>query len=222
VGDRTRTVAIPIALLALLFAGAFVLRAHGRAAQAAGAGRTVGEVSAQERAASFSFDPAVVPGDRAAFLAAVARARPEAQALIGVVDGLVDVHVVVTDGGTVGTTQQLGDRYSVSVNLGMVSRLYGTRGIDRTVLHELGHVVDFALVPPALDTQLDAAIPRGYGCEDGQTGSCADVRERFAESFAKWATGDIGVDLYLGYKVPPPDDLAAWGAPLAALVAPAG
>ena len=43
--------------------------------------------------------------------------------------------------------------------------------------------------------------------------------ERFAESFAKWASGDIGVDLYLGYKVPPPDDLANWGAPLAALAA---
>ena len=41
------------------------------------------------------------------------------------------------------------------------------------------------------------------------------MTERFAESFAKWATGDIGVDLYLGYKVPPPDDLAGWGAPLA-------
>ena len=221
-GDRSHSLTIPIAVLALLFAGAFALRAHGRAAQASGAGRTVGQVSAQERAASFSFDPGVVPGDRDAFLAAVARARPEARALIGVVDGLVDVHVVVTDAGTVGTTQQVGSRYSVSVNLGFVSRRYGNRGIDRTVLHELGHVIDFALVPPDLDARLDAAIPRGYGCEDDQTGSCADVRERFAESFAKWATGDIGVDLYLGYKVPPPDDLTAWGAPLAALVAPTG
>jgi hypothetical protein len=223
VEDRSRSLAIPIALIALLFAGAFVLRAHGRAAQAAG-GRTVGQISAQERAATFSFDPSVVPGDRDAFLAAVARARPEAQALIGAVDGLVDVHVVVTEAGTVGTTQQIGSRYSVSVNLGLADRAAGQRGIDRLVLHELGHVVDFALVPPALDTTLDAAIPRGYACEGPGSGSCADadVRERFAESFAKWATGDIGINVNLGYRVPPPDDLAAWGAPLAALVAPAG
>jgi hypothetical protein len=126
--------------------------------------------------------------------------------------------VVVTDAGTVGTTESRGDRYGVDVNLGLVARRYGQRGIDRTVLHELGHVVDFALVPQALDDELDARIPRGFGCEQQSSGACASERERFAESFAKWATGDIGVDLYLGYKVPPPDDLAAWGAPLARLV----
>jgi hypothetical protein len=49
------------------------------------------------------------------------------------------------------------------------------------------------------------------------TGSCAPQQERFAESFAKWASGDIGVNLYAGYAVPPPGDLEAWGAPLAAL-----
>jgi hypothetical protein len=99
----------------------------------------------------------------------------------------------------------------------MVSRRYGQRGIDRTVLHELGHVVDFALVPDALDRQLDAAVPQGYGCDEQMMGGCADTVERFAESFAKWATRDIGIDLYLGYKVPPPADLESWGAPLAGL-----
>ena len=74
-------------------------------------------------------------------------------------------------------------------------------------------------MPEALNEQLDAQIPQGYGCEDGNSGGCANRDERFAESFAKWASGDIGVDLYLGYKVPPPDDLANWGAPLAALAA---
>ena len=63
-----------------------------------------------------------------------------------------------------------------------------------------------------------AAIPRGYGCEEGQTGACAIPDERFAESFAKWALGDIGVGVDLGYKIPPPDDLESWGAPLAALL----
>jgi hypothetical protein len=215
-GDRSRVFVAPLAVLLVLSLGLFGLRLHSRA-QAAAGDRSVGQISTQERAATFTFDPAVAPADRDAFLTAVAHARPEAQALIAAVDGLVDVHIASTEAGTVGTTQSVGNRYSVTVDLGVVSRRYGQRGIDRTVLHELGHVVDFALVPPALDARLDAAIPQGYGCDGQNSGGCAQPTERFAESFAKWATGDIGVDLYLGYKVPPPDDLAAWGAPLAAL-----
>jgi hypothetical protein len=220
VGSNPRSFLVPI-VIAVLVAGALFLRAHPRA-QAGTEGRQIGQISAAERAATFTFDPSVVPADRAAFLSAIADARPEAQKLIAAVDGLVDVHVAVTDSGTVGTTESTGDRYGVSVNLGLVARRYGQRGIDRTVLHELGHVVDFALVPADVDTQLDAAIPAGYGCDQQQMGSCASPVERFAESFAKWATGDIGVDLYLGYKVPPPDDVEAWGAPLASLAASAG
>jgi hypothetical protein len=202
-----------LAVLLVLSLGGFVLRTQATSM----VGRTVGQVSAQERAGTFTFDAGVPAADRDAFLTAVARARPEAQALIAAIDGLVDVHIGVTDAGTVGTTQSVGDRFNVTVNLGMVSRRYGQRGIDRDVLHELGHVIDFALVGPELNTQLDATIPRGYGCDRGTSGSCASEAERFAESFAKWATGDIGVDLYLGYKIPPPDDLASWGAPLAKL-----
>jgi hypothetical protein len=213
VTDRSRPLAVPLALVLLVALGVGALRIGHRAD--ADTGRSVAEISAAERAATFTFDPATAPADRTAFLTAVAHARPQARALIDAVDGLVDVHVAVTDAGTVGITQSKGDRYDVSVNLGLVARRYGQRGIDRTVLHELGHVVDFALVPPALNDRLDAAIPRGFGCDQGQAGSCAVQTERFAESFAKWATGDIGVDLYLGYKVPPPDDLQSWGAPLA-------
>jgi hypothetical protein len=216
VGQRSRSFVVPLIVLLGLSLGGFVLRTHGRA-QATTAGRTVGQVTAQERAATFTFDPGVPAADRDAFLTAVAHARPEAQALIASVDGLVDVHVAQTEAGTVGITQSSGDRYSVTVNLGIVSRRYGQRGIDRTVLHELGHVVDFALVPPQTNSRLDAAIPQGYGCDSQNSGGCASPTERFAESFAKWATGDIGVDLYLGYKVPPPNDLASWGAPLAVL-----
>ena len=68
---------------------------------------------------------------------------------------------------------------------------------------------------------LQAGIPTGYGCDQGVSGACANGHERFAESFAKWATGDIGVDLGTGYKVPPPGPtLDAWGVPLARLGAP--
>lgn len=208
---------MPLVVLLALLVGVFALRSHSRAQATSAAGRTAGQVSAQERAATFTFDPGVPAADRDAFLTAVARARPEAQALIGAIDGLVDVHIGVTQAGTVGFVRSVGDRFNLTVNLGVVSRRYGQRGIDRDVLHELGHVVDFALVGPELNTRLDAAVPRGYGCDRGTSGSCANGPERFAESFAKWATGDIGVDLYLGYKVPPPDDLAGWGAPLAEL-----
>jgi hypothetical protein len=219
VGDRSRTFAVPVSVLIgiALFVG--VVHAQRRTAPgAAGGGRVVGQISAAERAATFTFDPSVAPADRTAILTAVAHANPQAQALIAEVDGLVDLHVAPTPGDAVGVTATEGRRYSVTLNLGVVSRRYGQRGIDRTVLHELGHVVDFALVPEALDQTLDAQIPAGYGCDQQSMGSCAQREERFAESFAKWATGDIGVDLYLGYKVPPPDDLSAWGAPLGRLI----
>jgi len=51
---------------------------------------------------------------------------------------------------------------------------------------------------------------------------CANRQERFAETFAKWALGDIGVNLDIGYKVPPPSaPLETWGQPLARLAASA-
>lgn len=218
--DRTRAFAVPAFAVVMAVIAVFVVHArHGGVAHALGGGRTVGQVSAAERAASFTFDASIAPADRAAIVHAVADANPQAQALIGEVDGLVDVHLATLGSQTVGLTQSDGDRYDVTLDLGTVSREYGQRGIDRLVQHELGHVVDFALVPEALDEQLDAGIPQGYGCEDGDSGGCANREERFAESFAKWASGDIGVDLYLGYKVPPPSDLANWGAPLAQLAA---
>ena len=120
--------------------------------------------------------------------------------------------------GAVGITESGGPRYGVTVDLGRVARLYGARGIDRVVLHELGHVVDHAVVPDDVMVGLQAGIPAGYGCDQGIAGACASPPERFAESFAKWATGDIGLDLFIGYKVlPPTPTLDAWGAPLAAL-----
>ena len=187
------------------------------AASARRAGAPVLPVAA--RAAGFRFVPGTAPTDRAAFLAAVADARPPARRLIDLVDGLTDVRVGPTgDDSALGVTRSGGPRYDVTVDLARVAAMYGRRGIDRVVLHELGHVVDHALVADDLMTTLEAGIPAGYGCEQGIAGACATAPERFAESFAKWATGDIGVDLYVGYKVPPPSPtLEAWGAPLARL-----
>jgi hypothetical protein len=176
-------------------------------------------LAAADRAATFRFAPGTAPADRAAFLDAVDAARPPARRLVDLVDGLVDVRIGPTGvPGTLGITQSGGPRYRVTVDLGDVAGRYGRRGIDRVVLHELGHVVDHALVTDAVMARLQAGIPAGYGCDQGFAGACAAPAERFAESFAKWATGDIGVDLYVGYKVPPPGPtLDAWGAPLAAL-----
>lgn len=217
-GTNSRAWTVPLVIAALL-AGALYLRAH-PAAQAGSPSqdREVGQISDAERAATFTFPPGMAGADRQAILQAVADARPEAQRLIAAVDGLVDLRVAGTQKGVAGMTQSAGRRFTVTLNLGLAMRIAGQRGIDRLVLHELGHVVDFALVPAALDAQLDAEIPRGYGCEEGQTGACAVPVERFAESFMKWATRDIGVGVNLGYKVPPPDDLESWGAPLASLL----
>ena len=108
----------------------------------------------------------------------------------------------------------------MTVDLDRVIRRFGARGVQRTVLHELGHVVDHALLTDDVMAGLDAGIPAGWGCDDGKLGACANREERFAESFAKWALGDIGVNLDIGYKVPPPAaPLAVWGAPLARLAA---
>jgi hypothetical protein len=174
------------------------------------------------RRAGLRFDASVAAADRTAVLAAIAAAQPAARRLVGLVDGLVEVGVGRPGGQAVGLTETEDSGYRVILDLDLVSARYGERGIERVVLHELGHVVDHALVSDALLAQLDAGIPTGWGCDEGTMGACADREERFAETFAKWALGDIGVNLELGYKVPPPAlSLEAWGAPLAQLAADA-
>jgi hypothetical protein len=214
--DQGRLITAAVVLVALIAAVAGMARS-------AGPGTIVPEggarkISADTERAAFTFD-GVSPADRALVEQAIAAARPEARRLVEIVDGLVTLRVAGQRGTTLGVTRPLPDgRYDVTVDLQRVNSIYGRRGVARVVLHELGHVVDDAIVPAALDATLDAGIPRGYACEQGGLGSCAIREERFAESFAKWAMDDIGVDLYIGYKVAPPTlALSAWGAPLAAL-----
>jgi hypothetical protein len=211
--DRSRTLAGGVVLL-LFVVG--LIAAHGSRGRVTVVQhvRVEGQISPAERAATFTFAPGTSDYDRQAVLTAVAHARPEARKLVDDVDGLVDLRIDDPGDHAVGTTQQIGDRFEVVLNLGTAARVAGQRGIDRLVLHELGHVVDFALVPDALVAQLDAQVPTRYGCTDGVTGACTTNTEIFAESFAKWATGDIGINLNLGYAVPPPPDLEAWGRPL--------
>jgi len=167
------------------------------------------------RTAGLSFAPEVAPADRQVVLAAIARARPEARRLIDAVDGLVTIRVGAVSANAAGLTRSVGQRFEVTLDLGGVWHQSGDRGVSRLVLHELGHVVDFVLVPDALKAALDAGIPKGYGCDQGVAdGACTVPAERFAETFAKWATGDLGFDVTLGYKVLAPPSLDAWARPL--------
>ena len=220
-----RSLIAPLALVCLAAIGlALSLRgsptgAPGQSAASSGARYELqgGGSRALPAPAALRFAPTVAPSDQQVVLRAISQTRPEARRLADLVAGLVLVDVAPSTPGTAGSTIAMNGRYTVVLDLGGVYRGLGMRGVRRLVLHELAHVIDLALVPRALEQQLDAATPPGFGCDDGHSGGCAAREERFAESFAKWATADAGHDLYIGYRVPPPASLAGWGAPLAKL-----
>lgn len=224
-----RPVLAALAAVALLLAGLSLVRAQAPAARARGApvdGARYRLTAAAARAAgvrrlpppaALRFAGGVAPSDERIVLDAVAASRPEARRLVDLVAGLVTVSVGALEPGQAGVTRAAPGGYDVALDLGGVYRRGGVRGLRRVVLHELAHVVDDALVPAALEAQLDVATPPGIGCDDGGGGGCAAREERFAESFSKWASGDIGADLQLGYRVPPPASVSGWGAPLSAL-----
>ena len=89
----------------------------------------------------------VAPEDREWILAAVDKVRPEARQLIDDVDGMVTIRTFSEPGGgAVGLMREASPgSYEVSFNL---AYLDGERKLDRdsTVVHELGHVIDSALV----------------------------------------------------------------------------
>jgi hypothetical protein len=179
------------------------------------------EITPAARAATLRFAPTVTPQDRAWILAAVARARPEAQRLIAEVDGLVEVRSDLDREDTIGLTHIDGAGVTVSVD---VAALNGDRAIDRdvVVLHELGHVIDYLLVPDDVVARLDAGIPRIGTCEASAvepTGACTAIEERFADTFAKWALRGRFSLAGSGYGIPAPASLEDWGAPLGLLAA---
>jgi hypothetical protein len=167
------------------------------------------------------FAPGVAPADRDWILAAMARARPEAARLIAEVDGLVTVRTFAAGGATLGITRGGSQGFTVDFD---VARLDGDRVTDRgmVALHELGHVIDFALVPAAVDAALDAQIPRGGPC--GRAIDCDLPEERFADTFAKWALNGAVSEVGAGYGIAMPASIEGWGEPLGriALALPAG
>ena len=179
------------------------------------------EISAETRAATLRFAPEVKPKDRAWILAAIGKARPEAQRLIAEIDGLVEVRTDLPRGDAIGLAQMTLDEAVVSFD---VRSLNSDRAFDRdvVVLHELGHVVDFQLVDDELIQQLDQTIPRVGSCGASEllpTGACTATEERFADTFAKWALrGRISL-AGSGYGIPAPASIEDWGRPLGLLAA---
>ena len=204
-----RSAILPILLIAVLGAAART-QVHAQRPPAAP------RVSA---AGTFTFAAGSAASDQQLFLGAVAAANPQARRLIDLVDGWVTVSFGSTGAGSLGRTSGAPGHYDVKIDTADTYAQLGERGIVRVVLHELGHVVDFSLVPPEIERELDAEIPKGIACDPGlPNGACTPRAERFAETFARWASGDIGYDLWVGYKVQPPSvPLAQWGAPLTRL-----
>jgi hypothetical protein len=216
----TRRALVMFGVTAAVLAVLAVIRAPEAATTAVGGHTTI--VSDETRAAGLIFAPGVAPGDQAWILAAMAKARPEAQALIGEVDGTVEV--TTHQGFPLGVTRMApreGTERMVQISLD-IGLLNGRRTIDRDVvmLHEFGHVVDFLLVDEELNAKLEAGIPRTGTCvqdEQGSAGSCAEPQERFADTFAKWALRGRVSAAGAGYGIVSPPSLEDWGAPLTVL-----
>jgi hypothetical protein len=169
------------------------------------------------RARTLTFAPEVDPADRAWVLAAIAKARPEAQELIAAVDGLVTIRMAnVTNAPWVGLAQPVTD--DVELNR---AYLDGDRKQDRdvAVLHELGHIVDFELIPDAEMRELAAELPSSGTCFTAEVGDCTAPEERFADTFAKWALRGAVSSAGSGYGLLSPASLEDWGAPLGLLAA---
>jgi hypothetical protein len=206
-----------------LCAAVSLVGARVRAGVAAGNGP---EITPEIRAQTLHFAPEVAPADQAWILAAIAAARPEAQRLIGDVDGLVrvktDLHApgTIMPGaeGAIGLTHFDGHNLTIDFDLALLN---GDRAIDRNmvVLHELGHVIDFVLVDDKTIAQLDAGIPPVGACqsESKDYGECTAVEERFADTFAKWALRGRFSLAGSGYGIPTPPSLEDWGVPLGRL-----
>jgi hypothetical protein len=184
----------------------------------AGCGKSEHAIDPQLKAASFTFDASVSPKDREWILGAVATVRPEARQLIDDVDGMVTIGVYNDPGGAaVGVTHPLSPtRFFVRFNL---AYLDGERKADRdvTVAHELGHVIDFALMPAGMRERLAAQLPSSGTCFTAETGDCTAPEERFADTFAKWALRGAVSAAGAGYSTLAPASLESWGAPLATL-----
>jgi hypothetical protein len=216
-----------LSVCAALLAGGELWRAHQQpdAGAATRFGTPLRDISPAVRARGLRFGASVSPKDRAWILAAIAHARPEAQKLIGKVDGLVEIDAADNlgdfgqNGRAIGLTKPGPNGFQVELD---TVALDGDASFSRdvVVLHELGHVIDFSLIDAQLASKLDATIPTSGPCvsESQMTGACTAPEERFADTFAKWALRGAVSAAGAGYQIGAPL-LDEWGAPLAVLAA---
>lgn len=182
----------------------------------AGCGGDDAPVSPEVRARGLTWQ--VDAQDRQWIEAALNEARPEAKSLIEDIDGMVTITTAdAPDATWAGQTRQTAEEaYEVTLNTAYLNR---ERKQDRNVvvLHELGHVIDFAITPPELRDELAASLPPVGSCVKATHGDCTAPEERFADTFAKWALRGA-VSLYgAGYGLASPASLEDWGAPLGRL-----
>jgi hypothetical protein len=162
----------------------------------------------------------VAPADRAWIAASIADARPEAATLIRHAIGRVTFRTTYQPHALwAGLTLARGDDYTVELNLSFLDSRRGVEMRDDVVLHELGHVVDFAEVPDVTVDRLAAEVPVTGTCLTPDTGDCTAPQERFADTFAKWALRGAVSVAGAGYSIPMPASLEGWGAPLGTLAA---
>lgn len=178
-------------------------------------------LTAEERAATFAFSSRVTAAERDLFLRAVAAITPDARRVLDLVDGVVEVEFGEDADGALGRAFYEADgRHHILLDLARIRAHVGLDAVREVALHELGHIVGTVFLPEDVQRSLDAQIPPGYPCPVGtRVSSCAPRTERFADTFAKWATGgELTYRMRGGYAVlPPTTGLEAWGAPLVAL-----
>jgi hypothetical protein len=160
------------------------------------------------------FADSVPIADRQWIAQAVAHARPEAVRLIKLIDHRTAV-APLRGGPNLGLARPLANgRYQIWLDL---ERLDGGMRANRelVLLHELGHVIDHALLPKPLRDRLAAEVPLSGFCRPDRRGDCAPPEEKFADTFAKWAyRGALSYRDGAGYHLPVPPSLEAWGSPL--------
>jgi hypothetical protein len=167
-------------------------------------------VPAGVRRAGVVFERSINRAGRRAYKAGVGSANRHARRLIDLVDGLITVGAHSKNGYSMAHPGPM----RISYNRGHLTASRRERRM--TILHELGHLIDAAMVDDSTFAKLERMVPRGGRCNPNRptlipTGPCAVPAERFADTFAKWAMNDRGIGLRAGYNVKPPKSLKAWG-----------
>jgi hypothetical protein len=164
------------------------------------------------------FDAALSTNERRWILVSVGHLRPEALQLIDQVPGTVTFSGFWGNGvWLLGYVKEAGPGdYGVWVNTARLDSEAAAPRRDAVVAHELGHVMEMTLVSRALRDQMVASLPSSGGCPRPRFGDCAPAKEKFADTFGKWALRG-SAPAGQGYRVRTPASLDDWGAPLSQL-----